>query len=147
MDLKHRTKQLVAAVALAGAVTAGTASVAFAADTGTSAPKDPSAQTHPALRRRLRAALGTVVADTIGIQRSDLRAALKSGQSIAEVAQAHGVAPQTVVDAVLHAIDTRVDQAVTNGRITADRGAAIKAKAADRVPQLVNRHFGQHASA
>jgi hypothetical protein len=147
MDIKHRTKQLLAAVAVAGAVTAGTAGMAFAADTGSGVATDPSAQAHPGLRRHARLALGTVVADTIGIERSELRDALRSGQSIAEVAQAHGVDPQAVVDAVLQAINARVDQAVANGRIDADRGATIKAKAAEKVPTFVNRHFGQGANA
>lgn len=142
MDMKHRTKQLVATVALAGAVTAGTAGMAFAAD-GTSAKAlDPSAQAaHPRLRARL--ALGSVVAKTIGIERADLRAALKSGQSVAEIAQANNVEPQAVVDAVVSAVNQRVDQAVTDGKITAERGDTIKGKVTDRVNTLVNRHFGQ----
>ncbi|HEX5587084.1 MAG TPA: hypothetical protein VFZ17_07230 [Acidimicrobiia bacterium] len=142
MDIKHRTKQLVATVALAGAVTAGTAGMAFAAD-GTSAPaKDPSTQAaHP--RLRARHALGGLVAKTIGIERADLRAALKSGQSVAEIAQAHNVDPQAVVDAVVSAVNQRVDQAVANGKITAERGDTIKGKVADRANTLVNRHFGQ----
>jgi hypothetical protein len=145
MDLKHRTKQFVAAAALAGAVAAGTAGAAVAADAGSGAPKDPAAQVrHP---RRVARALGTVVADTIGIERSALRDALKSGQSIAEVAQAHGVDPQAVIDAALAAIDGRVDQAVANGRISAERGEAVKAKAAERASTFVNRHFGQGANA
>ena len=142
MDIKHRTKQLVATVALAGAVTAGTAGVAFAADGTSGQAKDPSAQAaHPRLRARL--ALGDLVAKTIGIERADLRAALKSGQSVAEIAQAHDVDPQAVVDAVVSAVNQRVDQAVTDGRITAERGDTIKGKVTDRVNTLLNRHFGQ----
>lgn len=143
MDLKHRTKQFVAAVALAGAVTAGTAGVAFAADGGTGTATDAQTQLqHP---RRAARALGTVVANTIGIERSALRDGLRNGQSIAEIAQANGVDPQVVIDAALAAINGRVDQAVANGRITAERGDSIKAKAAERAPTFVNRHFGANA--
>jgi hypothetical protein len=142
MDIKHRTKQLVATVALAGAVTAGTAGMAFAADGDSGQAKEPSAQTaHP--RLRARHAIGGVVASTIGIERADLRAALKSGQSVAEIAQAHNVEPQAVVDAVVSAVNQRVDEAVANGRITAERGDTIKGKVAERANTLVNRHFGQ----
>ncbi|MFI5045454.1 MAG: hypothetical protein ACHQIG_00200 [Acidimicrobiia bacterium] len=144
MDIKHRTKQLIATVALAGAVTAGTAGVAFAADSGSTTPSTPSAQAH---HPRLRRALGGVVADTIGISRADLRDALKGGQTIGEVAQAHGVAGKAVVDAVVAAVDSRVDQAVANNRITADRGATIKTKVAEKAPQLLDHVFGQHAAA
>jgi len=144
MDMKHRTKQLIATVALAGAVTAGTAGVAFAADGSSGAATNPSGQVrHPRAAR----ALGGVVADTIGISRADLRTALKSGQTIRQVATDHGVDPQKVVDAALAAVNTRVDQAVANGRISADRGATIKAKAAERAPQLLDHVFGQKAAA
>jgi hypothetical protein len=144
MDIRHRTKQLVATVALAGAVTAGTAGVAVAADGGDGTTTDPSAQGHRHPRRAIRA-LGTVVADTIGIERYELREALRSGQSISEVAQANGVDPQAVVDALLTAINDRVDRRVANGWISEERGAEIKEKAAERVQQLVDRHFGSGA--
>jgi len=145
MDIKHRTKQLVATVALAGAVTAGTAGMAFAAD-GDSAPaKDPTAQAaHPRLRARL--ALGDLVAKTIGIERADLRSELKSGKTVTEVAQAHDVDPQAVVDAVVSAVNQRVDEAVASGKITAERGDTIKGKVTDRVNTLMNRQFTQQAS-
>ena len=88
-----------------------------------------------------------VVADTIGISRADLRDALKSGQTIRQVATDHGVDPQAVVDAALAALNGRVDEAVANGRISAERGDTIKGKAAERAPQLLDHVFGQHAGA
>ena len=44
-------------------------------------------------------------ADTIGISPTDLLAAMKGGHSIADVATAHDVDPQTVIDAVINALD------------------------------------------
>src|SRR5262245_11107550 len=141
MDIKHRTKQLVATVALAGAVTAGTAGVAFAADSTSTSAKDPSEQRdrHPVLRAR--PALSGYVANQIGITRAELRDGLKSGQSIADIATAHDVDVQTLVNAIVEKVDQRVDQAVQNGRISAERGETIKSKVPDRVNTLVNRHF------
>jgi hypothetical protein len=144
MDLKHRTKQLVATVALAGAATAGTAGIAVAAEgdagSGASAPAA-AAQHHP--RRAIRHAVARVVTETHGVERAELRAALRGGQSIAEYATSLGQEPQTVVDALVAAVNGRVDQAVANGRITAERGDEITANAPGRVDTLVNRHFGQ----
>lgn len=42
-----------------------------------------------------------VAAQAIGVSETDLTAAMKQGQSVAQVAQAHGVAPQTVIDALV----------------------------------------------
>lgn len=47
-------------------------------------------------------------AETIGIEVDALRAALDEGQTIAEVAEANGVDPQTVIDAMVDASDERL---------------------------------------
>jgi len=41
------------------------------------------------------------IAGVIGISESDLKAAIQSGQSIAQIAQAHNVDPQKVIDALV----------------------------------------------
>jgi flagellar biosynthesis/type III secretory pathway ATPase len=139
MDLKRTSKKLVATVALAGAVTAGTAGVALAApDEGAGTPSAEAAR-HP---RRARHLAG-VVADTLDVSRADLRSAVKGGMSISEYAGSLGQDPQVVVDALVRAANARIDGAVANGRITAERGEAAKAKVGERVERLVNRHFGQ----
>ncbi len=144
-------KKLVATVALAGAVTVGTAGVAFAADSGSStAATDPSAQTaggHPVLRHRIRRAGGKVVADTLGVTTQDLRAALQSGQSINDYATSLGKDPQTVVDALVNATNTKIDELVADGTLAQDRATTIKDKVPDRVAKLMSHQFGQHAQA
>jgi hypothetical protein len=52
-------------------------------------------------RRAHRRELVGVVADTIGVSTEDLVAALKDGKSIAQVAEAHDVTAQAVVDALV----------------------------------------------
>ena len=147
--MDSKIKKLVATVALAGAVTVGTAGVAVAADGGTTS-TDPSAQTakgHPGLRREVRRAAITVVTDTLGVSREDLRAALKGGQSISEYATSLGKDPQTVVDALTNAATTKLDQLVADGTITQERADTVKGNLPGRIDKLMNRQFGQHASA
>ena len=83
-----------------------------------------------------------VAADTIGIPATELRDALKGGQSIAEVATEKGVPVDDVVNAVVADVSAKVDQAVANGRLTQEQGDKIKAKAPERVTKLVNAHKG-----
>jgi transposase-like protein len=64
-------------------------------------------------RARVTGALG-VAAKTIGVSRQDLVAALRSGQSIAQVAHAHNVDPQTVIDAIVKAGSQRLGKAAEN---------------------------------
>jgi hypothetical protein len=77
-------------------------------------------------------------AKALGISEADLRAELRDGKTIAEVAKAKGVEVQTVIDALVADATTRIDQAVTDKDITAERAAAIKEGLKDRITRLVN---------
>ena len=77
-----------------------------------------------------------VAADAIGVSVDDLKAGLKDGTSIAAQAEAKGVSRQEVDDALTKAMTTRIDQAVTDGKITqeqADKAKARLDKAVDRI--------------
>ena len=146
--MDSKIKKLVAGVALAGALTVGTAGVAFAADGTGGAPTDPSAQTgkHPLLRLKVRRAAIKVVTDTLGVSRQDLRTALQGGQTLSQYATSLGKDPQTVVDALTTAATTKLDQLVSDGTITQERADTAKGKLPARIDKLMNRQFGQHAS-
>ena len=73
-------------------------------------------------------------ADTIGIDETDLRDALRDGQTIAEVAEANGVEVQAVIDAMVAAAQARVDEAMENAD---ERLADLEAKITD----IVNEGF------
>jgi transposase-like protein len=90
------------------------------------------------LRKGARAGAAKIAASTIGIDVKDLAAAVKGGQSVAQVAQSHNVDPQKVIDAVVAAANKKVDDAVAAGKLKADRAATIKSKTVDRVTKLVN---------
>ena len=89
------------------------------------------------LRKMLRGA-GDVVTKAIGIDRATLRQGLANGQTIAEIATANHVAPQTVIDALIAAAKTKLEAAVTNGKITSARAAKIEGRLPARVTKLVN---------
>jgi len=82
-------------------------------------------------------ALG-VAASTIGISEDDLRTALQDGQSIADVAKAHNVDPQAVIDALVADASTHLDQAVTDGKLTPEQADQMKADLPQRMADLVN---------
>jgi polyhydroxyalkanoate synthesis regulator phasin len=79
-----------------------------------------------------------VAADTIGVQPSDLANELRSGKSVADVATAHNVDPQTVVQAIVDAGNKKVDEAVTNGKLTPAQGDKIKSRLSDAATKFVN---------
>jgi hypothetical protein len=89
------------------------------------------------LRKMLRGA-GAVVTKAIGIDRATLRTDLASGKTIAQIATDNHVDPQTVIDALVAAAKTKLESAVTAGKLTSERAAKIEARLPARVTKLVN---------
>lgn len=127
---------------LPGIAGAATGSATATADGSTAAGRMAN---HPRLRQLVKVE-GKVAASTIGISPSDLRDAVKGGQSVAEVAQAHGVDPKVVVDAVVADLDAKLATAVGNGKLTQERADRISERLPAHVEKLVDHHRGDHAS-
>lgn len=128
----------------AGAATP--ASVSIATATG------PSASSRHPLRAWLRAHRKAVArttveisAKTIGMTPKALVSALRSGESIAQVAQAHNVDATTVADALVQAGGKQVGHAVTNHTLTAAQGTKIEAVLPRATTKIVNHVYGQKA--
>ncbi len=79
-----------------------------------------------------------VVTGALGIDADTLRTELQAGKSLADIAVEHDVDPQAVIDALVAEATTQIDQAVTDGKIDADRAAEMKAELVDRVTDRVN---------
>ena len=74
-----------------------------------------------------------------GMSLSDLTAALRSGKSLAELATANGKTPEGLVNALTLAVNTRIDKAVTDKKITAEQAAMLKSKVSAEITAFVNR--------
>jgi hypothetical protein len=78
-------------------------------------------------------------AEALGITSADLMEQLRDGDTtIAEIANAKGVNPQSIIDAAVAEANARIDEAVANGRITAEQAAEMKEKTAERIATIVN---------
>jgi hypothetical protein len=90
-------------------------------------------------RKEIRQAGVDVSATTIGVTPQVLVADLKAGNSIAGVATEHGVRPQTVINALVTAADSKVNQAVTAGQLSSTQAKVIEAKVPVYVTKAVDR--------
>jgi uncharacterized protein (DUF433 family) len=156
-----RLTTTIASAAVAGVLGLAGVSVAGAAATGSSQPAPDSAPTsttvastpggtktpaadpatrakRAARRRHLRRRAAVIAARTIGIEPRALVRELRGGKTIAQVATEHGVQPQAVIDALEAAATARIDAARAAGKITADRAARLKQRAAVAIPRIVN---------
>jgi hypothetical protein len=68
---------------------------------------------------------------------------VRAGKTIAQVATAHNVDPQRVVDALVQAAKQKIEAARTAGKITAERAAKLEEGATARIAKLVNEWHPQ----
>ncbi len=81
------------------------------------------------------------VAKAIGISEADLRSALQSGKTIADVAKAHNVDPKKVIDALVADEQSHLAVAVKNGRLTQAQADEIKTHITEHATDEVNGTF------
>lgn len=84
-------------------------------------------------------------ATALGVSTEDLRTALADGKSIADVAADQGVDVQTVIDALVAEASSHLDQAVTDGKLTAEEAATRKTEITEKITELVNQAGGLRA--
>ena len=97
-------------------------------------------------RLQIRRAVLAISSKAIGMSRQELAGDLRSGQSLADVAGAHGATTQSVVTALVKAADARVDNAVAHHKLTATQATKIKTKLNPFVVKLVSHHFQKRAA-
>jgi len=79
-----------------------------------------------------------VAATAIGITVAELRTELGTTKSLADVAKAHNVDVQKVIDALVADATTHIDQAVTDGKLTAAQAATAQSTLVERITKRVN---------
>ena len=77
-------------------------------------------------------------AGVIGLEVEALADALRDGQTIAEVAEANGSSATAVIDALVAEMNTKLDQAVEDGKLTTEQAEDVRADAPDRIEAMVN---------
>lgn len=85
-------------------------------------------------------AMVDAAASTLGITADELKTQLRSGQTLAQLAQANATTEQAVVNAALAAAKTRLDAAVTAGTLTQAQADGAYTQLQQRGAQLFVPH-------
>ena len=123
--MQHRKRWLVAAAAALALVAGGSA--AYAANSAQSARKGGA-----------RGAIVSAVTGYLGLTAQQLRADLRSGETLAQVATVQGKPVSGLEQAIEAAVKSRLDQAVAAGKITSQREELIVSRLPARFDKLVN---------
>ena len=101
-----------------------------------------------ALGQKLGKRLGAKgpVATYLGMTREALVAELRKGQSLAQIAKAHGKSVDGLVAAMVAPLKAHLAKAVENDRLTKQHADALLERITDRLEQLVQRSWAPRTS-
>ncbi len=91
----------------------------------------------------VKQAMLDAAASTLGITTAELNTQLRSGQTIAQLAQAHNTTEQAVVDAALAAAKTKLNEAVAAGMLTEAQADALYARLQQEGLRFGGRYGGR----
>lgn len=91
----------------------------------------------------VRHQVGEAIADTLGMTPAQLKSELQSGKTLSQVISDHGKTTDDVVNAVVAKAKARLDTAVSNGKLTAEREATILSNLKTRLTEAINSNQPQ----
>lgn len=86
-----------------------------------------------------RGDIAEAVTDVLGLDAAEIRDRLADGRSLADIAEAEGVDPQALVDAIVAERQERLDAAVDAGRLTEEQAAERTDHFAEHAADMVER--------
>jgi uncharacterized coiled-coil protein SlyX len=122
--MKTRSKKALAAAGITLAVAAGAGGAVAAGGNGRAGHPGPAA-----------------IASYLGLTPVQLREQLRSGKTLAQIAVAQGKSVSGLEDAIYADVQAHLDQAVTNGRLSAAREQAMLTRLKTRLDDIVNHAF------
>ncbi len=76
-----------------------------------------------------------------GLTADELRTALRDGSTVAELIEANGESVDAYVEAAVAEAQTKLDEAVTEGRISQEQADEMAANLEDNVTAMANGEF------
>lgn len=75
----------------------------------------------------------------LGIDSATLKQDLKSGKSLAQIAQDKGISASTLISQIQSAMETNINQAVKDNKLSADTATKIESNLTQKIQNMVNR--------
>lgn len=138
-----RSRRAIAAAAVTGSMVVGgvAGAMIFAPTMGVAQETSSRSEMRDAWSDETREGCGAhlgQVAELIGIDEAELHEALRSGQTIAEVAQENGVDTRSVIDGLVAGAQSRMDEALAEGFLTEEESDQMSASLEQRTTAMVN---------
>lgn len=92
-------------------------------------------------RRAGRSAGSEALQEILGLTSEEIRAELAEGKTLADIGEEQGVSAEELADALVAAMNERIDEAVEEGNIEADRADEIRSQIEENVEDRINGEF------
>lgn len=86
--------------------------------------------------------INTQIQTLLGMDAATLKAELKKGKSLEEIAKEKGVSKDSLVATIKSSIESNLDQSVKDQKITAEQAAKIKENLPKKIDAIVTRKYG-----
>jgi len=97
----------------------------------------------PFIGRKLIGQSADTVANALHITTAELKTDLQSGKSIADIARSKGIDVNKVINTLVADASSKVDQAVSAGKLTTQQANTIKSHLQAAITNLVNNNFSK----
>ena len=91
---------------------------------------------------RGRDLLGAAMED-LGIEKADIATGIRNGATLAEVAESNGISSDDLISTITSIMAEKLNEAVAEGKITADEALAKADNIQERAQQLINKPLDQ----
>ncbi len=81
------------------------------------------------------------VQELLGLTAEEMRSALAEGQSLADLAEQQGVSIDALTDLLIASAEERIDEAVADGKVDAERAEDMRNRLEDMIDNAINREF------
>ena len=93
-------------------------------------------------RGKVRHFLGSVM-ESLGIEKADIETGIRNGSTLGEVAESKGISNEDLASAITSIMTEKLNEAVAEGKITADEALAKADNIQERAQQLINKPLDQ----
>ena len=83
------------------------------------------------------------VMEDLGIERADIATGISNGATLGEVAESNGIPTEDLISTITSIMAEKLNEAVAEGKITADEALAKAENIQERVQQMVNKPLDQ----
>jgi len=84
-----------------------------------------------------------VVIESLGLEKADIATGIRNGSTLGEIAESNGITTEDLISTITSIMTEKLNEAVAEGKITADEALTKASNIQERAEQMVNKPLDQ----